>query len=101
MLCSDSHHCSTHALRLLHDDQKDSGVLPVLGHMIRSYNVRWQSRRVAGDLVEAVHVVLRMYDRLNADERGAFLVARRAARRRTRKARLRATPVSVFLPRFV
>lgn len=51
--------------RLLHDDMKESGLLPVLARQMREYNHRHQPRSHAADLAEAVHIVLRMLDRLN------------------------------------
>lgn len=50
--------------KLLHDDQKDSGLMPVLSRLIRGYNYRFQPRSHAIDLVETLHVVLCMLDRL-------------------------------------
>ena len=50
--------------RLLHDDQKDSGLLPVLARLVKGFSHRHQPRSHAGDLVECIHVVLRLLDRL-------------------------------------
>ena len=52
--------------RLLHDDLKESGLLPVLARLVKAFNWRHQSRRHATDLVAAVHVVLRMLHHLNS-----------------------------------
>ncbi len=41
---------------------------------MKNFSAKHQPRSHACDLVEAVHVVLRMYDRLTAREGGAFLV---------------------------
>ncbi|KAK9830387.1 hypothetical protein WJX72_011470 [[Myrmecia] bisecta] len=68
--------------RLLHDDMKESGLLPVLGRLIKGFHYKFQPRSHAADLVEAIHVVLRMLDRLNTKEAGGFLVKRKAAVRR-------------------
>ena len=50
--------------RLLQDDQKESGLLPVLGRLVKAFSHRHQPRSHAGDLVESIHVVLRLLDRL-------------------------------------
>ncbi|KFM27204.1 Timeless-like protein [Auxenochlorella protothecoides] len=60
--------------RLLHDDQKDSGLLPVLSRLIRGYNYRFQPRSHALELVESMHIVLGIVDRLVAAESGGFRV---------------------------
>ncbi|KAL4855933.1 Protein timeless [Chlorella vulgaris] len=60
--------------RLLHDDLKESGLLPVLSRLIKGYNFRFQPRSHAVDLVETLHVVLGMLDRLTAAESGGFRV---------------------------
>ncbi|KAK9840302.1 hypothetical protein WJX74_007181 [Apatococcus lobatus] len=65
--------------RLLHDDQKESGLLPVLGRLIKGFNFQHQNRDHAVDLVEALHVVLRLLERLSSAEAGGFLVKRKAA----------------------
>lgn len=52
--------------RLLHDDMKESGLLPVTGRLLKSFNFAYQPRSHAVDLVQALHVILRMLDRLNA-----------------------------------
>ncbi len=57
-------HTSSH--RLLHDDLKESGLLPVLARLVKGFNWRHQPRRHALDLVAAVHVVLRMLHHLNS-----------------------------------
>ena len=51
--------------RLLHDDMKESGLLPVTGRLLKSFNFAYQPRSHAVDLVQALHVILRMLDRLN------------------------------------
>lgn len=58
--------------KLLHDDQKDSGLMPVLSRLIRGYNYRFQPRSHAIDLVETLHVVLCMLDRLASPGEGAW-----------------------------
>ncbi|KAL3161372.1 hypothetical protein ABBQ32_010265 [Trebouxia sp. C0010 RCD-2024] len=60
--------------RLLHDDMKESGLLPVTGRLLKSFNFAYQPRSHAVDLVQALHVILRMLDRLNTTEAGGFLV---------------------------
>ena len=52
--------------RLLHDDMKESGLLPVVGRLLKSFSFAFQPRSHAMDLVETLHVILRMLDRLNA-----------------------------------
>lgn len=74
--------------RLLHDDMKESGLLPITARLMRSFSAKHEPRDHAVNLVEAVHVLLRMYDRLSQAEAGKFLVARRqhrAGRRRKNK----------------
>lgn len=51
--------------RLLHDDQKDSGLLPVLSRMLKNFNFRHQPRSCAAEIVEALHVTLRLLERLS------------------------------------
>ncbi|CAL5223392.1 g5900 [Coccomyxa viridis] len=68
--------------RLLHDDQKESGLLPVLARLIKQFDRKYQSREHANDLVQCLHVVLRMLKRLGREEAGGFLVQRRTAQRR-------------------
>ncbi|GAX82511.1 hypothetical protein CEUSTIGMA_g9938.t1 [Chlamydomonas eustigma] len=63
--------------RLLHDDMKESGLLPVLGRLMRDYNPKQQPRQYATDVMQACHVVLKMYDRLNKANTGGFLVKRK------------------------
>ncbi|KAK9842310.1 hypothetical protein WJX81_005935 [Elliptochloris bilobata] len=75
--------------RLLHDDQKESGLLPVLARLIKTFSHKYQPVSHAGDLVEALHLVLRLLERLSRQEAGEFLVKRRAAVRARRRARLR------------
>lgn len=45
---------------------KESGLLPVTGRLLKSFNFAYQPRSHAVDLVQALHVILRMLDRLNA-----------------------------------
>lgn len=45
---------------------KESGLLPVMGRLLKAFNFAYQPRSHACDLVQALHVVLRMLDRLNA-----------------------------------
>ena len=52
---------------------KDSGLLPVLGRSIKSFNRRNQPRSYAVAAVEALHVVLRMLDRLNTSGARTYL----------------------------
>ena len=51
--------------RLLHDDQKESGLLPVLSRLIKQFVFKYQSKEHAKDLVQALHVVLRLLERLS------------------------------------
>ena len=53
--------------RLLHDDQKESGLLPILARLIKQFDHRWQSTDHAQDLVQCLHVVLRMLERLGRE----------------------------------
>ncbi|KAL0021485.1 hypothetical protein WJX79_010302 [Trebouxia sp. C0005] len=64
--------------RLLHDDMKESGLLPVVGRLLKNFNFAYQPRSHAVDLVQALHIILRMLDRLNASEAGGFLVKQKA-----------------------
>ncbi|GBF93528.1 hypothetical protein Rsub_06248 [Raphidocelis subcapitata] len=81
------------ARRLLHDDMKESGLLPVLSKLIRRFSERNEPRSAAAVLAEAVHLTLRLYDRLVAKEGGKFYVrARRAGGGRRRKLRDAADP---------
>jgi hypothetical protein len=50
--------------RLLHDDQKESGLLPVLARLIKQFDRKFQGREHANEIVQCLHVVLRMLDRL-------------------------------------
>ena len=52
---------------------KESGLLPVLGRLLKAFNFAFQPRSHACDLVQALHVVLRMLDRLNTS--GSLSVA--------------------------
>lgn len=40
-------------------------MLPVTGRLLKSFNFAFQPRSHAVDLVQALHVILRMLDRLN------------------------------------
>lgn len=64
MSSTDSHECEV-PRRLLHDDQKESGFLPVLARLIKTFSHKHQPLSHAGDLVEAVHLVLRTLERLS------------------------------------
>lgn len=55
-----------HVCRLLHDDMKESGLLPVVSRLIKSFNQKFQPRSHGADLVETAHLVLRMLERLNS-----------------------------------
>ncbi len=63
------------ACRLLHDDQKESGLLPVLGRLIKGFNFNHQNRSHAADLVEALHVVLRLLERLSSAGLCAWIIS--------------------------
>jgi hypothetical protein len=51
--------------RLLHDDMKDSGLLPVLARLVKAYSARHSPRAYAVDIVVALHTTLRLLTRLN------------------------------------
>ena len=53
---------------------KESGLLPVVGRLLKSYNFGFQPRSHALDLVQALHIILRLLDRLNASGMHAFLL---------------------------
>ena len=58
---------SLHAgCRLFHDDLRESGLLPVTARAIKNFSGRTQPATHAQDLVQTVHVILRMLERLNA-----------------------------------
>ena len=61
--------------RLLHDDQKESGLLPVLARLIKQFDRKYQSREHANDLVQCLHVVLRMLTRLGREGECVLLVS--------------------------
>eukprot|EP00887_Chlorella_sp_A99_P001979 scaffold18.g1979.t1 len=81
---------------LLHNDLKESGLLPVLSRLIRGYNyrfqARWGPRSHAVDLIETLHVVLSVLDRLSTAEPGGFRVKTKAAHQRG--GRKKATPAT-------
>ena len=52
--------------RLFHDDLRESGLLPVTARAIKNFSGRTQPATHAQDLVQTVHVILRMLERLNA-----------------------------------
>ena len=58
---------SLRACRLLHDDLKESGLLPVLARLMKQFVFKHQSKEHAQDLVRALHVVLRMLERLSRE----------------------------------
>ena len=64
--------------RLLHDDQKESGLLPVLSRLIKQFVFKYQSKEHAKDLVQALHVVLRLLERLsrNGSFKAPLLISR-------------------------
>lgn len=64
MTSTDSRECDA-PCRLLHDDQKESGFLPVLARLVKMFSHKHQPLSHAGDLVEAVHLVLRTLERLS------------------------------------
>ena len=53
--------------RLLHDDQKESGLLPVLARLIKQFDRKFQGREHANELAQCLHVVLRMLERLGKE----------------------------------
>ncbi|KAI8471860.1 MAG: timeless protein-domain-containing protein [Monoraphidium minutum] len=76
---ADRHAADRLSRRLLHDDMKESGLLPVLARLIKKFSARHEPRGAAGVLAEALHLVLRLYDRLVAKEGGKFYVRKRRA----------------------
>ncbi|CAD7696779.1 unnamed protein product [Ostreobium quekettii] len=72
--------------RLLHDDMRESGLLPVLGRLIRGFSKKYQGRQDATDMVEALHVVLETYEKLSSEEGGKFYVAKKARAKRKQTA---------------
>ena len=65
--------------RLLHDDMKDSGLLPVLARLVKAYSARHSPRAYAVDLVVALHTTLRLLTRLNTSGGRVLAHALRAA----------------------
>lgn len=63
--------------RMLHDDMKESGLLPVLAKLVKDFSARRSSRMYAADLVAALHSTMRLLTRLSLSENGGFLVKRR------------------------
>ncbi len=51
---------------------KESGLLPVVGRLLKNFNFAYQPRSHAVDLVQALHIILRMLDRLNASGMPCF-----------------------------
>ena len=60
--------------RLLHDDMKDSGLLPVLARLVKAYSARHSPRAYAVDLVVALHTTLRLLTRLNTSGGETFKI---------------------------
>ena len=67
--------------RLLHDDLRQSGLFPLLCRMIKNYNMRIQPMCQAGDMMEALYIIIHTFERLDRTERGGFIVRQRASRR--------------------
>ena len=55
-----------HCCRLLYDDQRESGLLSVLSRLVKGFSHRHQPRSHAADLVVAIHVLLRLLERLSS-----------------------------------
>ncbi len=51
---------------------KESGLLPVVGRLLKNFTFAYQPRSHAVDLVQALHIILRMLDRLNASGMTCF-----------------------------
>jgi hypothetical protein len=68
--------------KLLHDDLRQSGLFPLLCRMVKNYNPRIQPKNQAGDMMEALYIIIRTFERLDSTERGGFIVRQRAAKRR-------------------
>ena len=66
MTCPCILHPTDAACRLLHDDQRESGLLSVLSRLVKGFSHRHQPRAHAADLVESIHVLLRLLERLSA-----------------------------------
>jgi hypothetical protein len=64
---------SCYVRRLLHDDQKESGLLPVLARLVKQFVFKFQSKEHAKDIVQALHVVLRLLERLTKQGGGLVL----------------------------
>ena len=64
--------------KLLHDDLRQSGLFPLLCRMIKNYNARIQPLSQAGDMMEALYIIIHTFERLDRTERGGFIVRRRA-----------------------
>ena len=62
---TDCGHHPTLRCRLLHDDQKESGLLPVLSRLLKGFSFKHQPRSHAEDIVEAIHITLRLLERLS------------------------------------
>ena len=69
--------------RLLHDDSKDSGLLPSLTRLMKNYSFQRHPRTYAVHLVECLSLVLGTLDRLALDPGGFKL--RQKARRKSKK----------------
>ena len=70
--------------RLLHDDSKESGLLPSLTKLMKSYSFQRHPRTYALNLVECLSLVLGTLDRLASDP-GGFKVKQKAKRIPKRK----------------
>lgn len=57
--------CSLHLHRMLHDDMRESGLLPVLAKLVKDFSARRSSRVYAADLVAALHSTMRLLTRLS------------------------------------
>lgn len=68
--------------KLLHDDLRQSGLFPLLCRMIKSYNMKNQPKSQAGDMMEALYIIIHTFERLDKTERGGFIVRQRASKRR-------------------
>ena len=73
--------------KLLHDDLRQSGLFPLLCRMIKNYNMKNQPASQAGDMMEALYIIIHTFERLDKTERGGFIVRQRASRRRAKLTR--------------
>jgi len=61
-------------VRALHDDMRESGLLPVFSRCIKNFKLKNQSIQYAHSLAESLHIVIKTYDTMNSNEGGRFRV---------------------------